>query len=119
MTTTGPFNLDYFESDQIKFSVLLWKANLKAKGADFDVLKFSQSWSYAESVLERTLISSDAAVADAALDLLQLRVLFVQHDPDRARLLGAPLPGVITAPPPESGSPDNPAPNRRYLNGGR
>ncbi|EGF31762.1 hypothetical protein IMCC9480_3440 [Oxalobacteraceae bacterium IMCC9480] len=105
-------NLEYFETDQVKFAVHLWKANKKAGGADFDVLKFVQQWAYADAVLGQALLSEDEAVSGSALQLTQLRVLFMARYPARALTCGA----IVDAAPAQT-TPDPAAPKRSYLKG--
>ena len=81
--------LDYFENDQVRFAVMLWRLVRKAGGADFDVLKFGRDWAYADAVILQCLASENNAVADAALDLMQLRLRFETAYPERAHKLGA------------------------------
>lgn len=86
MTTT---NIDYFESDQIKFALELWKVAKKARQTDFDVLKFTHQWAYADTVLQQLMLSDDAPTSQQAIDLMQLRILFAQTFPERAKKMGA------------------------------
>lgn len=86
MTTT---NIDYFESDQIKFALVLWKVAKKARQSDFDVLKFTHQWAYADMVLQQLILSDDADTSQHAIDLMQLRMIFVQTFPERAKKMGA------------------------------
>ncbi|MES2832950.1 MAG: hypothetical protein V4695_13275 [Pseudomonadota bacterium] len=92
MTTDAP--LDYFESDQVRHAVTLWRLVRKAGGADFDVLKFGRDWHYAETIVMQFLGSQADGVADAALVLLSLRMRLVQEQPERAQKLGALLDGA-------------------------
>lgn len=121
MSDLGQANLDYFETDQIKFAVYLWKANKKAHGADFDVLNFTQQWPYADTVLRQVLLSDDEVVARYALELMQLRLQFIARYPARARACGAIIDAVPAPAPPAK--PDPPAdpgsPRRAYLKGVR
>ncbi len=87
-------NIDYFESDQIKFALVLWKVAKKARQPDFDVLKFSHQWAYADTILQQLMLSDDAITSQHAIELMQLRILFVQKFPDRAKQMGA----VFTVP---------------------
>ena len=88
MTTT---NIDYFESDQIKFALELWKFAKKSHAPDFDVLKFTHHWSYADSVLHQLMLSDDALTSQHAIELMQLRILFAQKFPERAKKMGLSL----------------------------
>jgi hypothetical protein len=90
MTTT---NIDYFESDQIKFALVLWKVAKKARQPDFDVLKFSHQWVYADTVLQQLMLSDDPDTSQQAIDLMSLRILFAQKFPERAQKMGAVITG--------------------------
>ncbi|GAA4027017.1 hypothetical protein [Actimicrobium antarcticum] len=103
-------NLDYFEADQLKYAVQLWKVNKKAGGPDFDVLKFGREWHFAETVLGQALIADDDAVSACALQLMQLRLFFLQRHPMRAQKLGASL-VEASASAPETSAPSNPQPS--------
>ncbi|MFT5532985.1 MAG: hypothetical protein ACI8WM_002513 [Burkholderiaceae bacterium] len=117
MSDLTPANLDYFETDQVRLAVHLWKANKKAKGADFDVLKFAQQWAYADVVIKQALLSDDDAVARGALELMQLRLRFVATYPARALAFGAVIDPVTS---PASAAKSDPAPPKRaYLKGVR
>lgn len=87
---TNPPN-DYFETDQIKHAVALWKLARRASEPDFDVLKFGRDWHYAETILVQCLASEHEGVSAAALELMQLRMQFERQHPDRAAKLGAGL----------------------------
>jgi hypothetical protein len=80
---------DYFETDQIKHAVALWKLVRRAGECDFDVLKFGRDWYYAETVLVQCLASEHEAVSTAGLELMQFRMQFEQQHPERAAKLGA------------------------------
>ena len=112
---TAGSNLDYFETDQVRYAVMLWRLVRKAGGTDFDVLAFGRDWQYAEAVILQCLASENEAVADAALDLMQLRMRFERLEPLRASILGAP--GAPPARPAEVGKPDDDTPpaNGKYL----
>ena len=79
----------YFETDQIKFAVQLCKMIKKSGGAEFDVLKFTKDWEYADAILSRAMMANDEPVSDGAIELTQLRAHFMQQFPERARKLGA------------------------------
>jgi hypothetical protein len=117
MSDVTPVNLDYFDTDQVKFAVHLWKANKKAGGTDFDVLKFAQQWAYAEAVIQQTLLSDDAAVSRLALELMQLRLRFVARYPARALRLGAVIDVASAAK--SDRQPDPGGPKRAYVKGVR
>lgn len=123
MSDLGQANLDYFETDQVKFAVYLWKANRKAQGTDFDVLKFSQQWAYADLVLRQVLLSDDEVVTRYALELMQLRLQFIARYPARARACGAiidPVPAPAPVQPEKPEPPPDPGrPRRAYLKGVR
>lgn len=102
MATTPPNA--YFETDQIKHAVALWKLSRRASEPDFDVLKFGRDWQYAETVLVQCLASEHESVSNAALELMQLRMQFEQQDPERALKLGARPSGSLT-PRPGAGVP--------------
>lgn len=90
VTTTMTTNdISYFETDQIKFALNLWKAAKKAQQVDFNVLKFTSQWDYADSILQQLILSDDAATSELALDLLQKRIAFTQTFPERAKKMGA------------------------------
>lgn len=82
-------NMDYFETDQIMFATKLWKLIKQAKGTDFNIIKFSQDWEYAENVLLQSMMSPDSATSDYAVELMQLRLIFTQRQPERAKKMGA------------------------------
>ena len=82
-------SLDYFESDQVRYAVMLWRLLRKAGVGDFDVLRFGRDWAYAEITLTQCLQCEQEAVVDAALDLIQQRARFAHQEPARARKLGA------------------------------
>lgn len=121
--------LAYFETDQIKYAVQLWKAVKAAHFAEFDVLKFTQNWTYADDVLARSLIADDDRVSNSAVELMQMRMLFAEQYAERARKLGAPVTGGApkAAIPARSAAGGNgnaaeaphesESPNRRYLKG--
>ena len=118
MSDLTPANLDYFETDQVKLAVHLWKANKKAGGADFDVLKFAQQWAYADAVIKQALLSEDGTVSLYAVELMQLRSRFIARYPARALGFGA----VIDAPPTPARpdpQPEPGAPKRTYVKGVR
>ena len=77
--------LEYFESDQIRLAVSLWKLVRRAKETDFDVLRFGREWVYADDVLLLCMRSEDEAVSQATIELMQLR-------PGRCRRWGFPVP---------------------------
>lgn len=81
--------LDYFESDQVRLAVALWKLAKRAKEPDFDVLRFSREWAYADAVLMLCMRSEDEAVSNATIELMQLRACLEQQKPELARRLGA------------------------------
>jgi hypothetical protein len=89
MTNLHDTSFEYFETDQIKFSVRLWKAIKQSHGIEFDVLRFTQNWSYAESIVVQALTATDDNVSAIALEIMQLRSLFLQKYPERAKKLGA------------------------------
>ena len=90
VTTTMTTNdISYFETDQIKFALNLWKAAKKAQQVDFNVLKFTSQWDYADAMLQQLILSDDAATSELALDLLQKRIAFTQTFPERAKKIGA------------------------------
>ena len=95
-------NFDNFETDQLRYAVMLWRLVRKAGDPDFDVPAFGQDWQYAESVILQCLASEHEAVAIAALDLLQMRLRFERLEPLRARALGA---GVACARPTDAVGP--------------
>ena len=114
-------SLDYFESDQVRYAVMLWRLLRKAGVNDFDVLRFGRDWAYAEATLTQCLQCEQEAVVDAALDLIQQRARFAHQEPARARKLGAladvPIgddaaPGVIRPSAPSVG-PKEPDPSER------
>ncbi|MFT5590475.1 MAG: hypothetical protein ACI9ZF_002666 [Bradyrhizobium sp.] len=115
MSDLTPPNLDYFETDQVKLAVYLWKANKKARGVDFDVLKFAQQWPYADTVVKQALLSEDDAVARGAFELMQLRLRFIAQYPARARAFGAVIDAGTS--PASTTKPDPGAPKRPYLKG--
>ncbi len=118
MSDLTPANLDYFETDQVKFAVHLWKANKKAGGVDFDVLKFAQQWAYAETVIKQALLSDDDAVARFALELMQLRLRFIARYPARAMGFGAVIDAGSSPANPDP-KPDPGGPKRPYVKGVR
>ncbi len=81
--------LEYFESDQIRLAVSLWKLVRRAKETDFDVLRFGREWVYADDVLLLCMRSEDEAVSQATIELMQLRACLEQQKPELARKLGA------------------------------
>lgn len=120
-------NLDYFESDQVRLAVALWKAAKRANEPDFDVLRFGREWPYADSVLLLCLGSANEAVSDAAMALMQLRSCLEQQRPEQARKIGAKAvaasgteAGAERSPqqrapsPPAAAVDDSPLPPRRY-----
>ncbi|MBC7501081.1 MAG: hypothetical protein H7315_11375 [Herminiimonas sp.] len=121
--------LAYFETDQINYAAQLWKAVKAAHFAEFDVLKFTQNWAYADDVLAWSLIADDDSVSNSAVELMQMRMLFVEQYAARARKLGAPVSGsapkATTPARSAAGANGNVAesphetesPNRRYLKG--
>ncbi len=115
MSDLTPANLDYFETDQVKFAVHLWKANKKTGGADFDVLKFAQQWLYADIVIKQALLSENEEVSRFAVELMQLRLRFAARYPARALSFGAVI-DAVTLPDPR---PDPGAPKRTYVKGVR
>lgn len=89
---TASTNFDHFETDQLRYALMLWRLVRKAGDADFDVPAFGQDWQYAETVILQCLASRHEVVAIAALDLLQLRLRFERLEPVRASALGARVP---------------------------
>jgi hypothetical protein len=120
---TSPSAFTYFETDQVKHAVDLWKLVRRAGDPDFDVLKFGRDWQYADAVVTQCLASAHDAVSEAALALMQLRLQFEQEQPERARKLGAVPAGAANprgsaARPATSsaeGSPTDPAAPAKYL----
>ena len=118
--------LDYFESDQMRLSVALWKLTRRAGEADFDVLRFGRDWAYADTALMGYLASEHEAVSNAAVELMQLRARLEQQQPERAHKLGAGggasaqasqpdqprRPAALTPASPGSAAPDDPPPQR-------
>jgi hypothetical protein len=92
---TSPSAFIYFETDQVKHAVALWKLVRRAGEPEIDVLKFGRDWQYADAVLVQCLASEHADVSDAALALMQLRLGFEQAQPERARKLGAGAAGTV------------------------
>ena len=86
---TSPSAVNYFETDQVKHAVALWKLVRRAGEPEIDVLKFGRDWQYADAVLLQCLASEHEDVSDAALALMQMRLAFEQEQPERARKLGA------------------------------
>ena len=86
---TIPNDIAYFETDQIKFALALWKAAKKAHQTDFNVLKFTSQWGYADTLLQELILSEDAPTAEHAIYLMQLRIAFTQQFPERAKKMGA------------------------------
>lgn len=94
MTTTN--DIAYFETDQIKFALVLWKAVKKAHQTDFDVMKFTSQWNFADTLLQELILSEDAPTAEHAIHLMQLRIAFTQQFPERAKKMGA-VPNTTTS----------------------
>ena len=87
MTTTN--EIAYFETDQIKLALVLWKAAKKAHQTDFNVLKFTSQWNYADVMLQELILSEDPETAEHAIHLMQVRISFTQQFPERAKKMGA------------------------------
>ena len=94
---TSPSAVNYFETDQVKHAVALWKLVRRAGEPEIDVLKFGRDWQYADAVLLQCLASEHENVSDAALALMQMRLAFEQEQPERARKLGAGAAGTVNA----------------------
>lgn len=126
MNTPKNISVDYFETDQIKYAAQLWKEVKKIQGPDFDIIQFTHNWAYADRVIAQSLTVPDEGVSTLALEIMQLRLLFVQKYPERAKKLGAMVADTNTATKPQEEapkkapeSPPEPSPEspKRYLKG--
>jgi hypothetical protein len=107
-------NLAFFDTEHTKLAVRLWTALKRIKGPQFDVIQFAQNWTYADEILVQSLQLPDQAVAQVALELMQLRELLVQQEPEKAKKLGGTIkdsqPQTATRDKAEKASPDAASP---------